>query len=818
LREPAIKPAFCKSPKEHWSNHHWLGAARQYEISKWLERPQEKHQQTTDRKYATVLPHEERTKETRMRNSYSLLSLLLLLLASHPAAHAAPRWQPVADDVYLQEIGHQVPTEHAVEALAVHQGTLYAGFQDGIRHLSPENTLQDTPGAPSGPIWELTTVQDTLYAITEDALYVKNGPNWPRIAQGRFYGVLEHLGQVLTITETQIFQIQNGILDPIASNAPLKMRRAASYAETLYLLGLDRLMTFDGKEFDFENVIDFGAFPSKDLRDVLAHGAQLIVATHAGLGRLRGTAATQILGVDGLPYNECLELAPGFADDYWIATTHGAIRATGDEYQPFSGQRWLPHNQVNTITCAPNVAYLGTNKGIAIIQYEPYTLLKKAHYYEQHLETYGQKRLGFTHILMRSPDNTHWIREVSDNDVGWSTHYWASQAFKWAATGDPAARQEAIQGFNTMKWSEQITGLPGYPARSIWAVGERGHKAMHGSGGYDAEWHATDDGQWEWKGDTSSDEIDAHFYYAAIFHELIDDPALKQEAAQHLARIAGHILENGYHLIDVDGQPTVWGKWSPEYFRTITGYAARGLNGLEVLNYMRTAHALTGQQRFQDAIDQLIAIDYHRPTIRQKHTFPEPLVFHSDDRLAFYTYYTLLQYEKDPYLRSFYRRSLERSWEIERIERIPWFNFIYAKLTGNPAEEQQATQALREWPLDLTNYAWDQSPRQDLHPLPGYQPYAGGTRYFSPRERGPHRWTNFALQTRGGAGGTVVEDPAGWLDAYWMARHLGIILPPTTQDPAHTTPPPPDGTPKGAAPYTGPPAPNLLPPATPPQT
>ncbi len=115
----------------------------------------------------------------------------------------------------------------------------------------------------------------------------------------------------------------------------------------------------------------------------------------------------------------------------------------------------------------------------------------------------GLKRMAFTHELHWDNAKNRWLREISDNDLGWSTHHWSAQAFKYAATGDPAAKRAAIDGFNALKWSEEITSIDGYPARSIWAVGETGIQAMHGSGGYDAEWHPAEDARFEWKGDTS---------------------------------------------------------------------------------------------------------------------------------------------------------------------------------------------------------------------------------------------------------------------------------------------------------------------------
>ena len=111
-----------------------------------------------------------------------------------------------------------------------------------------------------------------------------------------------------------------------------------------------------------------------------------------------------------------------------------------------------------------------------------------------------------------------------------------------------------------------------------------------------------------------------------------------------------------------------------------------------------------------------------------------------DDELAFNCYGPLLRYTRDPYLRSIYLRSIERTWEVLRMEQEPFFNFIYGALTGNDCEAPEAVQHLREWPLDLVNYSYHNSHRADLAPRRGYVPYAKGTRAISPRESGPS-WT-----------------------------------------------------------------------------
>lgn len=722
-------------------------------------------------------------------------------------------WQPVPDTPFLQEIGVSVPSERPLNAVAVFQSNIYVGDAAGLSILRDGHAIEAIAGFPNTEIHRLRVLGEQMLIFAANALYVFDGTRAEEIAKGTYVDAVRHGKDIIVASADTLYQLKDQTLHALAGPTPGAMQAIASYAECIYCLGYDRVFLFNGKEFITaqREVIEFGAFPSKDLRAMLAHGSRLIVGTHQGLGVLRGTAATAILGADGLPYDECTALAAGFDHDFWVGTTRGAVRVLDNEFHYFNGPRWLPGSRVSAIAAGENTVAVATDQGLGIIRYEPYTLLKKAAYYEAHLDAWGQKRMAFTHKLEWNGEKQAWMREVSDNDVGWSTHYWASQAFKFAATGDLRARQNAIEGFNALKWSEEITGIPGFPARGVWAVGETGHKTQGGSGGYPAEWHPTEDGLWEWKGDTSSDEIDAQYYYAAIFHDLVADESQKRLAAEHVARIADHIISHGYTLCDVDGKPTVWGNWSPAYFNSFRGAYARGLNGLELLGYIRTAHALSGEARFDDAVEKLRALNYPEPTIRQKLTLAN-FVNHSDDRLAFYIYYILLTCEKDPQLRAVYRRSLERSWEIERIEQNPWFNFIYGVLTGNDCEEQQAARHLREWPLDLRTHSFDHSYRRDLETPRGYLPYAGVQRVFSPRESGPRRWTESGAALKGGDGGRQVVDPAGWLDAYWMARYYGIILPPDTDNPDLLTVDPAKVFPPnvGAAPYDGPPMPDVL--------
>ncbi|HPA44456.1 MAG TPA: hypothetical protein PK395_01725 [bacterium] len=717
-------------------------------------------------------------------------------------------WEPIPDEVFLQEVGRIVQTDSPALAVAVYRERVYAGFENGLRLLEGESL--SPVGEIREPVRRLEALANSLWTITDQGLHRLDSNGWKSIGEGGYRDLCVHSGELIVAGERALYRVDGDELVPLenAENCPMAIQSIESYGGAIHVLGAGRLAIFDGHKYEFEEVVDWGEMPSPETRDLCTMGSRLYVATARGLGVLRGMAMTQIRGKDGLCVEDttCLTASD---KDLWVGTSRGAIRMTATgEFQYFAADRWLPSNSVHAIACGENCVYIATYGGLGIIEYVSYTLQKKAAFYERHLEEWGMKRLGFVHKLLYEEDKGGWVREISDNDGGWTAHYLAAMSYKYAVTRDEEAKKEAINSFHAMKWLEEITPIDGYPARAVWAKGEKGHQAQHGSGGFPAEWHDTPDGVWEWKSDTSSDEIDAHFYSVSVFHDVAAEGKEKERAKEHLARMASHIIDNGWVLMDLDGKPTMWGRWDPEYLQRPKGFNARGLNGLEALSFMCTAYAITGNEKFLKAYQELQKLGYPKEVIRQKLVFPPDSIFHSDDELAFYVYFPILHYETNPLLLSIYRRSIERSWEVERIEQNPWFNMIYGVVTGNDCELEQATQHLREWPLDLVEYTYRNSNRDDLFTPKGYVAYSGGVKAISPRERGPLRWAAPSLQLDGGSGGRSVEDPSGWIHAYWMGRYYGMITAPTVTDPALLTVER-RNVQLGATPYSGPPRPDL---------
>jgi hypothetical protein len=737
-------------------------------------------------------------------------------------------WKPVPDEVFLQEIGEKIVTDKPVAAVAVCGGWVFMVVGETVKVLQGD-ALVDAPGAPKG-VRRLRSLDGVLWAATADGVFRRKGDAWERVDDRPFVDLCLHLGRVHGATRDDVFRLDGDhfvslrpaggylssdstvmkddfsqvLVDPVEIGP---VERIGSYSGTLYVLRPGSLALLEGKTV-VSDPVDWGSLPSPETRDLLSQGSRLYVATDRGVAVLRGMAMTCLRGAEGLPYEETTCLAAGFEGDLWVGTTRGAIRKVGDEYHYFGRDHWLLGDHVRDIAVGEKAAYVGTDGGLAIIRYEPYTLLKKAAFFQSEMDAWGFKRLGFVHKLYWAGDKEGWLREISDNDGGNTAHYLAALCFQYAATGNEQARQEAVEAFNAMAWLEEITPKRGFIARAIWSVnGDKGERSTRGSGGLPAKWYPTKDGLWLWKGDTSSDEVNAHIYAVSVFHDLAAKGPEKDRARRHIARIASHIIENGWVLRDMDGQPTRWGRWDPEYLLRPYGFEARGLNGLEAQTYMQTAFALTGDARFQQGLEQLLKWRYQTYTVRQRLTFPPDQVAPWDDELAFFCYHALLRYANDPDLRALYLRSLERSWEILRMQQVPFYNFIYGALTGNDCEAPQAVRHLREWSLELVNHRYRNSHRADLAPRPGYVPYGGGTRAFSPRETEAMWDARNTLQRDGGEDGKGVTPPTGWLEDYWMGRYYGFIEAPRTTDRALTSPGPRKPGRRVAAPYAGPPRP-----------
>ena len=198
-----------------------------------------------------------------------------------------------------------------------------------------------------------------------------------------------------------------------------------------------------------------------------------------------------------------------------------------------------------------------------------------------------------------------------------------------------------------------------------------------------------------YKGDTSSDEISLHFLHIYFAHKFLGegDPELDELLKSTAARLAEHIVKNGYELMECDGNPTTWAKWSPRYFNTMFGWPDAPLNAAEILMYMKVTQAVTGDyDKWQKEYDKLVEMGYADLTTKHyERAFQASLaengdveseLMYGDNMLAVVSFWGLLMLEKDEALREKYLAGF-RSWHGTVCrENCPGYEYPYALCCG----------------------------------------------------------------------------------------------------------------------------------------
>lgn len=469
----------------------------------------------------------------------------------------------------------------------------------------------------------------------------------------------------------------------------------------------------------------------------------------------------------GLPLTRltCVANSGGAA---WIGSEHGAARFFAGEWRTFQGPRWLVGEAVLDIASSENHgAWLLTEAGVTHIKMEEWTLAEKAQWYAGQVYPRHDRHGLVAGVDLAEPGNPQSYQQRSeDNDGLWTSMYLAALCFQYAVTNDEAVREKIWHHVDALERLQTITGMDGFIARSFVTPDELD--------GLDGEWHATPDGEWYWKGDTSSDELVGHMFVYPLVHDLVaqtDDE--KQRIQNVVSRIMLQVIEDGFYMRDVDGEPTRWGVFAPEKLNDDPDWSyERGLNSLQILAHLGAAHALTGDDRFRDAYYELVTEhDYARNILNQKVMLPWE-ENHSDDELAFLPYYILFRYNRDAILAPIYEASIQRAWERERPERASLWNLIYGISMDTRVDVEETLWTLQRWPLELITWNVSAEHRVDVQPnrYPDRFDKVQYLQLLAPDERPVMRWNANPYILDGGNGGRI-HDPGAFLLPYWMARY-----------------------------------------------
>ncbi|HOI09084.1 MAG TPA: hypothetical protein PK313_01280 [Myxococcota bacterium] len=564
-----------------------------------------------------------------------------------------------------------------------------------------------------------------------------------------------------------------------------------------------------------------GKLPDDDVRGLAVSGRTVIAATATGLsiGPLANEPSLWTPRKDGLPASDVTAVAGGLDDsgiDLMVGHARGAtvINSAGSGRIPvehYVSRRFLPDDAVRDVAIgADGARWIATAKGVARIVLREATLESKAETMFAFLNERFWRMDGFvaSDAYVDDPDApTTWFLPDFDNDGLWTQMAIGAFCQAYAVTGDERYYQAARKAMDVMfllidvpAADFEAAGLGrGFITRSLVRDDEG---TVFDNKLNDPRWHRTTygDHDYYWKNDTSSDETAGHFYGFPLFYDLCaKDDAERAAVAEHAGALAGYILDGGFTLRDLDGEPTSFGHWEPSRV-AIAAYgfptcvelghsfeacaeAAFGggwLNGLEILGHMLAAWHMTGERRFYDAYETLIRDHGYDRVVAFSDdilTVTNPQIAnHSDHELAMLAYHTLIRYEPRDDRRQLWIDSLLGMYQWEIPERQPWWTALVALATPGQAQILDGLRTLMEIPADLRTWRVDNTHRKDA------------TRRVNDRFDEPQWdtvfpydeirtmwWNGNPYRMVDGGDGRGIQSPTAFLLAYWTARYAGIV-------------------------------------------
>ena len=529
-----------------------------------------------------------------------------------------------------------------------------------------------------------------------------------------------------------------------------------------------------------------------NLSCIAIHGGKLVVGTSDGYFEI-DTKTRKQLG-DVYRKMPCTNLTTVSEIDghLWFGSASGAMMLREDgKFDYFASQRWILSDTVVQIAKGPeNSVLVLSTKGLGKICFQPMTLNDKAMYFEKQVRE-RHIRVGFNATVssMTNGDVTTGSMEDSDNDGLWTSMYLAGETFRYAVTKSDEALQNIRETMYAMERLYTINKIPGFPSRSF---ERRGYKYQ------DEPWRRADDPEWDWKSTTSSDEAIGHIFAFGAIAELVDVPEIRKQAIMLIDTLMSHIVKNNLYMIDWNGKPTQWGRWSPEYVNQYAKYDGdRKICSSNITAMLQTAYHFTKREIYKKkALELLYQEGYLENLMRPMHEIgPAPegsseLVKaladdhwnHSDDEMYFIGYWGLYRYALNESLKAKFKEAILDHWQIERPEKEGAWD-IFTAITGTKEFDlQEAIWYLQRYPLDLVNWTVLNSQRKDIEFLkPNFRRQT--IKEVLPPDELPierHNANRFGLDAEGNGSS---ENSAGdiWLFPYWMGRYLGVISAPVKE-------------------------------------
>lgn len=634
-------------------------------------------------------------------------------------------------------------------------------------------------------------------------------------------------------TEPNATQVDAGLSDQWPDLArfvddPSRIRQIAESQQEVAVAAETGLFLSDGRQWRMELPRD-GArrWAPLDVRGVVYDRKnRLWFACPQGVGCRDSTGQwTLYTAHDGLPFNDFTCLAAG-SSGVWFGTTNGLLRRHEHQWEFRHGRRWLLDNHVRSIAVDNHGnAWIATAGGVSCIEFHEMTLGQKADLFREQIEAHHRRTpYGYVNpaVLKAPGEKSTATPQWSDNEGHYMGLYLAAMGLGYAARGDLQLRDDAHRAFEALAFLSEVTqggthpAPSGFIARTILPTQgpdpnlEFGPEYNRRRIERDAlwkpivpRWPIDESGKWYWKCDSSSDELDGHYLGYGVYYDRVCQTEAERDRVRGVVRrVTDHLLENNLRQVDHDGLPTRWGHFAPrDLNQNPQWWEERGLNSLSILTYLTVAHHITGDAKYRKVARELaVEQGYAMNGMTQpKHIAGVGSFGQSDDRMAFMNYYHLLRYETDPKLLGMYRFAAYRHWQVEKYERNPLFNFIYAAcnqgrdyvdhwgvhhLSPDGDWLQSSVDTLKRYPLDLVDWPMSNAHRLDVSLLPSHvrEPgrrngLGGGLdrRPFRIDEQYLASWGHDPWQLKSGGSGRTLNPPTPYLLAYYLGLAHGFL-------------------------------------------
>ena len=545
-----------------------------------------------------------------------------------------------------------------------------------------------------------------------------------------------------------------------------------------YLLGAAAVYQLSGNHF-------ITLHKAQGLQAMAFRENEIIIGTakgYYGINKFTGEESFPLQSKLPVENISCLQVVD---NNVWAGSPMGAfMKEPSGTYRYYASKRWLDEDKVIDITAdnKGNV-YVLISTGLNKIEFIDQTLLAKATYFQDNIRQ-RHIRYGFiSNVTLSSAGDVSTAQMTdTDNDGLWSAFYLGSQAFRYSVTKDKNAKRYAWEAFEAFERVISVNPLKGFPARTFERKGFKYSDPQ--------AWHASQDSEWEWKGTTSSDEFVGYIFIASVLNEMVAETESEHtRVAAFIDKILTHIIDNNYYFIDADGKPTLWGRWNPEYINSFPeSVEDRKLGSAHILAGLQLGYALTGKERYKTEAYKLInefgyvknmLVSYTKiketpGTIRMGIDLGVGGWNHSDDEMAFLTYWPLYKYAFTPELQEQYKWVINDHWKIEKPERNALWNLISYATTGT-YDEPSVFWHLEEFPMDLVRWNVKNSHRKDIVMLPPNFRNQSTEVLLPAGEMPMHRHNANAFDLDDGENGMTELAGDEYLLPYWMGRYLKVI-------------------------------------------